>query len=533
VLFLPDTDGTSSTLFVGNDGGVFSQHAAAGADFSQGAWGNGNNTGLHTLQPYDAAMAKDGTVYMGLQDNGEGKITQKGDQIAVFGGDGFFTSVDPDNSNVAYEEYTGGKMAVTTDGGKSWASIDPALTSPMFSTPFAMDRIDATHLMIGGRDVRERQGGPSGTWTKVYDLGTRTQPGNAAAVASTGDPNNQLSAVDLYGQYSYAGFCGYCDLVTQGSPFKSGLATNVFGAAPAQRGTSNGWHIAKAQGLPNRYVTSVQMDPANPAVVYVTLGGYGRRWVPPGALGDSVASVGVGHVFRSVDAGENFTDISANLPDIPANWSLVRAGHLVVATDLGVFESADTVGGSYSQLGAGLPTAPVFQITTSPADTSRLIAASFGRGVYSFEYPGGPTPPPTSGATTTNLGSWTGAIPPGTNPTSECTAATTKDVHVVNYTAPNVDPATVNSSLSFTITWNPVSAGGEPTSDEILTVLDSAGNALASSDGSSPSESVVLSNPPSGTYTAVACGYINTDLQPYNGAASVTTVNKVQAPPPR
>lgn len=90
----------------------------------------------------------------------------------------------------------------------------------------------------------------------------------------------------------------------------------------------------------------------------------------------------------------------------------------------------------------------------------------------------------------------------------------------------------VRSGSSFTITWNPISAGGETTSDEILTVLDSGGNALASSDGSSPSGSVSLSNLPSGTYTAVACGYLNTDLQPYNGTASVTTVNKVQAPPP-
>ncbi|MGB9377213.1 MAG: hypothetical protein WCB04_06830, partial [Mycobacteriales bacterium] len=530
-MFVPDGKG-GVTLVVGNDGGAYTQHTDAVTDFSNDQWGDGANKGFHDLQPYAASMAKDGTTYMGLQDNGEGKITPKGDQIAVYGGDGFFTSVDPDNSNIAYEEYTGGQVSVTTDGGKSWTSINPSLTSPMFSTPFAMDRIDATHLLIGGRDIQERQGGPSGTWTKVYDLGTRTQPGNAAATSSAGDPNNQLSAVDQYGQYAAVGFCGYCDLVTQGSPFKSGIATNVLGSQAPERGTSKGWHIASATGLPNRYVTSVQMDPANPAVMYATLGGYGRRWVPPGALGDSTAGVGVGHVFRSVDAGEHFTDISANLPDVPANWSLVRAGHLVVATDIGVFQSTNTTGGSYSQLGGGLPTAPVFQLTSSPADTSRLVAATFGRGVYTFEYPGGPTPPPGPGGTTTDLGSWDGTIAPGTNPTSECPAPAAGDAHTINYTAPPVDPNTVNTSLTFTITWTPASPGGETTSDEILTVFDSAGKALASSDGSSTSESVSLSNPPSGSYTAVSCGFANAVAQPYHGSASVTTADKPTAPPP-
>src|SRR3954452_2234538 len=137
-LFVPDADGNGATLFVGNDGGVFSQHAAAGANLSQGAWGNGSSKGMHTLQPYDAAMAKDGTVYMGLQDNGEGKIEPSGKSYTVFGGDAFFTAVDPDDSNVAYEEYVGGTMAATADGGKTWASIDPGLTSPQFSTPFQM-----------------------------------------------------------------------------------------------------------------------------------------------------------------------------------------------------------------------------------------------------------------------------------------------------------------------------------------------------------------------------------------------------------
>jgi len=91
-------------------------------------------------------------------------------------------------------------ISVTTDGGKNWTDIQPSdLTSPQFSTPFQMDPNDANHLMIGGRDVEETGSGPSttsSTWSKVYDLGTRDHPGDAAAASSSADPDNQLSAVD-------------------------------------------------------------------------------------------------------------------------------------------------------------------------------------------------------------------------------------------------------------------------------------------------------------------------------------------------
>ena len=88
------------TLVVGNDGGVYMQHAGAGDGRSPNDnWGRGANGGLHTLLPYDAQIAKDGTVYMGLQDNGELKIEPDGKQFTIYGGDGFFSAVDPDDSN--------------------------------------------------------------------------------------------------------------------------------------------------------------------------------------------------------------------------------------------------------------------------------------------------------------------------------------------------------------------------------------------------------------------------------------------------
>ena len=71
-----------------------------------------------------------------------------------------------------------------------------------------------------------------------------------------------------------------------------------------EKGTSKGWHVVETAGLPNRYITSVAVDPRNAANVFVTLGGYTRRWVPPGAVGDTNAQLGTGHVYRSLDGGK-------------------------------------------------------------------------------------------------------------------------------------------------------------------------------------------------------------------------------------
>ena len=370
--------GESTTLVVGNDGGAYAQTVGSGEDFDNSGWQRGKNLGFDTLLPYDAAMAKDGTVWIGLQDNGTAKIQPNGKTIMAYGGDGFYVAVDPDDSNVAWEEYTQGQIRVTRDGGKTWTDNFPTMTATLFGTPFKMDPKDADHLVIGGREVFETFKGPSTSktgWTKAYDLGTRTKPGVADAAVGTGDPANSLSAVDVLGSAVYVGYCGYCDIVTQGVPFGSGIATNVGGS----------WHIAAAKGLPKRYVTSVTIDPKDPKTVFATLGGYGRRWIPPGSLGDDVSKIGKGHVFKSTDAGKTFKDVSGDLPDLPANHVLLYAGRLVVSTDVGVFVSSGTDGGSYKVLGTGLPRVPTFEVSQSPRKANELVAATYGRSVWTIQ----------------------------------------------------------------------------------------------------------------------------------------------------
>src|SRR4051812_23202787 len=214
--FVPDGNG-GVTLVVGNDGGVYKQHADSGGEFSQLNWGDGANNGFHTLLPYGAAMAKDGTVYAGLQDNGQLKILPNGEQHTVYVGDGTFALVDPDNSQIAYDELPNAGINVSTDGGSTWSSIDPLLDDPDFVAPMVQDPTDARHIMSGGRDIAETTAGPdtpaweaepnappacppgaeSDTdWKYVFNLGTRDHPGDRDAGAETAPAKGDAQDVD-------------------------------------------------------------------------------------------------------------------------------------------------------------------------------------------------------------------------------------------------------------------------------------------------------------------------------------------------
>jgi hypothetical protein len=312
------------------------------------------------------------------------------------------TEVDPFDSNVAYEEYVYAAIKVTTNGGKNWRSIAPKLTSARFITPFQMDPANANHLVVGGNEVAETiygadTNGPDANtgqcfatcWQNVFDLGTHDHPGDPAATPPTADPasdpNNTTSAIDTYGDATYVGYCGVCDILNAKVPFRSGIATNVGGTLPGKRMTANGWHIAAAKGLPNRFVTSVKIDPNNIRTVYVTLGGYGRRWVPPGSLQDKSAEVGEGHIFKSTDAGATFTDISGNLPDVPAMTVALRGKQLIVGTDTGVFATDVRGGRTFAPL-TGLPVVPISTINLKPNDPNVLVVATYGRSVWTYTF---------------------------------------------------------------------------------------------------------------------------------------------------
>ena len=345
-------------LFVGNDGGVWSQ---AGPEWSNDAWSD-RNAGLAITQPYSVAASAGPApvIYAGTRDNGTVKYTGSSTWDEVFGGDGGEVAVEPNAPNDAWQEYVYGTMAVTADGGKTWTNgVGPpdsgSSINYRFIAPFVLDPLDPHHVVVAGRGVWDTQEGPAtstGSWTERSDNGAG-RLGTALAVR---------------GSLTYEAWCGPCNPSSYtGDPtgFARGLATNVGGS----------WHRLAGAGLPNRYVTSIAIDPTDARHVYVTLSGFSGRWVE---------GAGEGHVFESTDGGGTFRDVSADLPDAPANDSALVNGQLFVATDVGVFQRGSD--GSWFVAGTGLPNSSVLDLTPVPG-AGLLVAATHGRGVWQLPLP--------------------------------------------------------------------------------------------------------------------------------------------------
>jgi photosystem II stability/assembly factor-like uncharacterized protein len=384
---------SAGKLYIGNDGGVYSR---ALTDHKVGDWTN-LNAHMDALQYYGAQGSGDSTIYGGMQDNGSNKVfpttgTVPDDNgkpinvssVQVFGGDGGYTLVDPTNSNNVITEYTGLTALKSTDGGENWHFITPADPDPRFIAPIDMDRTNPDHLVSGGAFVWNSEAGVAGTtagtgaatdWQNIFDV-RKALGGNAAS---------QVTALDAVTvgdtQYVAAAWCGPCNpSFPSGNGFAAGIVmlSNSGGTWHATAQECTGSSACPNGGLPNRYITGVKIDTANPSHAYLSLSGYSRHWI----VGPD--DPGVGHVYQTSNGGSTWADISGNLPDIPANDVVLHNRTLTVANDIGVFTSSDN-GSTWSRVGTNLPNVVVAQLTVDPNGT--LVAATHGRGVWTISAP--------------------------------------------------------------------------------------------------------------------------------------------------
>src|SRR4051812_36948733 len=363
-------------FWAGNDGGVWRRPVSW---HDRGKWTNLNPT-LHTTQNYSIDVGTVGpsgpaaspgaspggagrnlAYWGGLQDNGESYTrTDLSTVQQAFTGDGGDTIVDPTNGDRAVVEYVYQDMYLTTDASvQTLREISPSCVTatdppaecdpnPRFIAPIEKDVRNPDHWVSGGQyvwdDTKSWDTVCNGTdgcdWKKVYD---------------TGD-SHQISALGVNGNTTYAAWCGLCNPPS----FHRGLATNYGGT----------WHELSLAGIPNRYITSVAVDPLNAAHVAISVGSYSRRWIP---------DAGTGHVFESNDGGASWRDVSSNLPDAPV-YKVLLAGHTLVAgSEVGAFVTPSSNGqAQWFNLGRGLPNVTVWDLVVSL--NGSIVAGTHGRG---------------------------------------------------------------------------------------------------------------------------------------------------------
>jgi len=361
-------------FWAGSDGGAWRRPASW---HQRGQWTNLNPT-LYTLQNYSVATGRVGSglaYWGGLQDNGESYTRTDMSQVEqAFTGDGGDTIVDPDDGNKAVEEYVYLDMYLTTDGAvQTLREISPScLTatspprncdpSPRFIAPIEQDVTNPAHWVAGGRYVWDD--------TKAWDTVCNASACDWKQAYDTG-AGHSITAMAANGAVTYAGWCGPCN-PDAGAPFTRGIATNYGG----------GWHPLTTPQLPNRYITSIAVDPVNAAHAYLSFGSYSRRWIP---------DAGVGHVFETTNGGASWTNVSRNLPDAPVYKVVIRGSSLIVGTEVGVFVSSrsssaaaasvsKSTHASWSTLGSGLPPVTVWDLTIAP--DGRIVAGTHGRGTW-------------------------------------------------------------------------------------------------------------------------------------------------------
>jgi len=416
-------------VFFGNDGGMYrtldettlvtgdcsalnvfdSMNADLGS-LSQFVWGSqkyNNNTELI------GGTQDNGTMYTDSV-NGPGGLGW----WEVLGGDGGYNAIDPSdnwygsNTGVTVQSCPGGwtgctQWQVVAVEGYGFDSVDG--DNSAFYTPFILDPQDPTKVIIGTCRVW-RGGNTNASWPDTSLQNALSHKFNSTLDTACGNDatDNNVSALAAGGPKTSSG----SQVIYAGTSYGASLGGGVYvtKAAGAPGSTPTAWTDVTGSINPNGYqINGVAMDPhdATGGTAIAVIQGF---------------TGGPGKVWRTTTFGSSWTDISGNLPDVPANDVLVDPDNgsvIYVATDIGVFVTSDEatwveVGPNTIGATGFLPNTTVFHIAMyENGGDKRLRAWTHGRGAWETVLaspPTGVTASPTSLTFSATAGTTSGTM---------------------------------------------------------------------------------------------------------------------------
>lgn len=375
-----DTSVTPTRIYDGNDGGIWS------SDDQGASWKNLNtNIAITQFQGLALTGANPALVLGGTQDNGTNLLNYPGGPPAPAWfhtdfGDGGQSVIDQANPNRMFHTYFNASFAFygpartfPTAGlpgswpfagcyfgyGPQYYNGMGTCTDPVsFYAPMTSNPSFTPNVIYFGTDKVYRSPSPQPT---VFKLSSWT----AVSPSLTDvDAGGFLSAIGVFN-----GTVGGKEIVYAGSALgEVSVSSNV---VPSGVGTT--WTAISA-GLPGRFVSEIEVDSSDSTgnTAYVTFSGFNAN--SPGQPG---------HVFKTTNAlsgSATWTDISGNLPDIPATCIALKGGTIYVGTDIGVFQTTDG-GATWVFLDNGLPHVAVFGLDKNSV-TGDIIASTHGRGMF-------------------------------------------------------------------------------------------------------------------------------------------------------
>ncbi len=316
-----------NTLYIGSDGLITktSDSADSFTDLS---------VGLVIRQFYRMGSGVVSNPYKlvgGSQDNGT-SVYSTDYWHEWLGADGMECVIDYSNENILYGCIQYGDFYKSDNGGRNEVSISQPGNGD-WVTPYVIDPINPNTLYVGNQYVRKTTDGMQ-SWTTIGNFGSGNI--NAIAVAKS-DPNYIYAAKD--------------ELIW--------------------RTTNGGANWTEITGtLPGYFVTSIAVHPDNAQKVAVTLSSF---WTY--ADGEKV--------FISADAGDTWTNYSANLPNLPVNCAVYETGAkdaLYVGMDVGLYYRDNTMSEWVSFMD-GLPNVIVNELEIDQS-IQKIRAATYGRGLW-------------------------------------------------------------------------------------------------------------------------------------------------------
>lgn len=316
----------NGNLFVGSDGGFYKSTDSA-ANFTD------LTAGMQISQFYKIAVAKQTSDKMvgGLQDNG-GHAYSSNQWQNYYGADGMDTAIDPNNSDAFYGfTQFGGSLNISTSAGGELSSQvgSPSGEQGNWVTPLIMN--SESELYSG--------------FSRLYKLNGSSWE---AVSSSFGTNIDRLEIDDL-------------------NPDNIFVATNNTLRKSVNRGLS----FSNVESFSSN-ITSIEVNTNDSNLVYV-----------------STSGTSSGRVYKSIDGGNSFTDITGSLPNVTKNCvkhqNLHSQNPLFLATSLGVYRY-DDASGDWELFNNNLPNVTVTDIEINIFDNI-ITASTYGRGIWQSPIP--------------------------------------------------------------------------------------------------------------------------------------------------
>ena len=469
-------------VYVGNDGGLW--RSPDGVDQQQTTCSSDDATHFDNLNGGLGSLAEvvsfaqhstdRGTLLAGLGVNGTAATADAsagGAWTQVAAGEGGSVAIDQSNPSNWYVETAAGTSFQFCAKGSACGAADfagsPTLgyaqvnqDASAIHVPFLLDPALSTNVLLGTCRLWRGPAQSGASWPGANAISAILGgPQNTACDATTnpvirslaaGGPASNTAAVQNAGStVLYAGMAGRLD---GGGNYGGHLFATSAGASAnsttmwtdVSRSPVTNASAFNPGGFDLSNVTADVHD-ATGKTVYATVAGFSGN------------GVSTGHVYRSADGGASWTNISANLPNVPANALLVDpndANTVYVATDAGVFVTQSVAqcaaSNCWTALGSGLPNAPAVALEASAAMSTRdgrmgnLRVGTYGRGIWEIPL-----------LTATGQGTASIAVNPSTlifanDPVGTLSAAQT--ITLTNNGSVDLTVSSVNATGDFTTT---------------------------------------------------------------------------------